>query len=183
MRRRLQLLLLCVALGAIIESGRTTMAPPRSLSRRRHALSATPWILQVSDHGAAAIILGKARFEVTSQFSEPGPVWNNLSTATAAAAAQMQEEAWEVSVDRSGAAAGTWVVTASARTFTLRRTLQIVPPPPQLPQKLLINDSITSTASSVIGMSIRHYAALASGGEVGLAAVPGRVNAGTCGTE
>ena len=120
-----------------------------------------------------------ARFEVTSHFSEPGPVWNNLST-TAVEPAQTQ--AWGVNVDRSGAAAGTWVVMASARTFTLRRKLQLVPPPPQLPQKLFVNDTITSTESSVIGMSIRHYTALV-GGEVECAAVLGRINAGTCGTE
>eukprot|EP01051_Picozoa_sp_SAG22_P016976 SAG22_NODE_2516_length_2488_cov_1.879029_2_plen_334_part_00 len=127
--------------------------------------------------GATIAIGGAARFEITSQFSEPGPVWNILSTTAAAAAA-----GWQVTVDRSAAAVGTFVVRAAARTFTLRRTLQLVPPPPQLPHKLLVNDTITSTAPSTIGMHIRHHAALASG-KVDSAAVPGRIDAGTCGTE
>ena len=151
------------------------------LSRRQHVLAPTPWTVEVSSLGAVTITIGAARFEVSSQFSEPGPLWNNLSTA---APPTSTSHAWEVAVDRARASAGTWAVTASAETFTLRRTLHLVPPLPQLPQKLLINDTITSKVSSVIGMHIRHHAALASGGGgVHSAAVPGRINAGACGTE
>ena len=169
----LRRLLLAAALGCW--AGDRGTGAPSVLSRRREWLAAAPWGLQVSDHGALAITVGGARFEVTSQFSEPGPVWNSLSEA------QTDEpRAWQVAVDRSGAAGGTWVVHASAQTFTLRRKLQLVPPPPQLPHKLLVNDTITSTAPTVIGMHVRHYAALTSG-DVASAAVPGRINAGTCG--
>ena len=151
----------------------------RSLSRREHVLAPTPWALEVTDGGAAAITIGTARFDVTSQFSEPGPLWNNLTTARPTGSL-----GWRVQVNRSLASAGTWTVTASTRTFALRRKFQLVPPPPQKPQKLLVNDTITSKAPATIGMNIRHYAALVSSrGEVDSAAVPGRINAGACGTE
>ena len=93
-------------------------------------------------------------------------------------------------VDRSAAAAGRWVVDArinpepgSSAPFSLRRVYQLEPAPPALPRKVLINDTLTSHAAATIGLHVRHHATLAAGARVDSAAVPGRFDPGTCGTE
>lgn len=86
------------------------------------------------------------------------------------------------------------MVVAAARNYTLRRVIQLDPAlvPASAPERddlmvvaarrILVNDTIVSTASAPIGMIVRHRAALQVG-SVGSAVVPGILNAGMCGTE
>jgi hypothetical protein len=151
-------------------------------------------------------------FEVTSALSESGyngggrylpPVWHslgNLSGMPSLAdgdvlrppAAPVTEggqsvspvvSQMNVSVDRAQAGAGRWVITASTQLFELRRTFQLEPAPPSLPRKVLVNDSLTSLATQLIGTHVRHHARLISGGAPAAAAVPGRFAPNSCGTE
>jgi hypothetical protein len=78
-----------------------------------------------------------------------------------------------VTVDWSEANAGRWVVRAQTPTYALRRVFQLDPAPPMLPRKVLVNDTITSTAAAVIGVHVRHLAEVVSG-DVDNVQVPGR---------
>ncbi len=80
----------------------------------------------------------KAFATVDSAFSEPGPVWHNL-TATPSSA-----DAWSVHVDRSKAFEGVWTVTAKAPTFSLTRVVTLNPPPHETPLRVLINDTFST---------------------------------------
>ena len=167
--------------------------PPPPLSRRAQALAPTTFGLTVGRGGAFSLDVDGVLFEVTSGFSEVGPHWNNLTLA----APTSGSNSWAggaPTIDASGAARGRWVVTATATNFTLTRVVQI-DPPLALPKartdklvsarRLLINDTITNTApaGAVIGLSIRHNAALAKGGTVDGATVPGVLLPGMCGTD
>eukprot|EP01050_Picozoa_sp_SAG11_P004586 SAG11_NODE_296_length_11092_cov_24.402620_11_plen_258_part_00 len=155
--------------------------------------------IKSSPAGAAATV-----FEVASAFSEAGftaaggkyrpPTWHGLgnlsgmpqladSGLVATASQQAALGQMVVKVDRSAAALGTWVVTAKTTLFALRRVFQLIPAPPLLPRKVLVNDSLTSLTTKLIGTHVRHHARLVAGGEPAGAAVPGRFLPNTCGTE
>ena len=102
---------------------------------------------------------------VDSAFSEPGPVWHNL-TATPSSA-----DAWSVHVDRSKAFEGVWTVTAKAPTFSLTRVVTLNPPPHKTPLRVLINDTFSTPTTmalshdhalpsldDIIGIYVRHTA-------------------------
>ena len=164
------------------------MLPPL-LSRRAASLAPTSLTLVIGDGGALALMLGPVSFEVSSSFSEVGPHWNNMNASSGGGGGWSSGPA----VDRSRAAEGRWVVVASARNYTLRRVIQL--DPPLVPgsqlrgsgstvtaRRILVNDTIASTASAPIGMIVRHRAGVLEG-SVGSAVVPGILNAGMCGTE
>ena len=159
--------------------------------------------IESSTAGAAATV-----FEVASAFSQGGfteagtynpPTWHGLGNLsgmpTLADSGLLVKEASSaeqpatlgqmvVKVDRSAAASkGTWVVTAKTGLFALRRVFQLVPAPPLLPRKVLVNDSLTSLTAQLIGTHVRHHARLIEGGEPAGAAVPGRFLPNSCGTE
>jgi hypothetical protein len=157
------------------------VAPLPHLSRRAQVLAGAASVsFSVDPGGGAAITVGASTFHVASSFSEPGPRWNNLTVGAPPAAGGTTP--WPVTVDRSGERTGTWVVQALAPSFTVRRVLQLHPAPPALPRRILVNDTIISTASDVIGVHVRHHAQLVSG-TVDDVQVPGRFEPGMCGTE
>ena len=160
--------------------------PPPLLSRRSQALAPTSFILTVGRGGALVLDLDNIIFEVTSQWSEVGPHWNNLTV--------VPSNGWAAGgspvVDASGSAHGRWVVTANASNFTLSRVIQIDPPPPNTrtdrqvsARRLLINDTVTNNVPATIGMIVRHNAALVQGGTVDSVTVPGVLSPHSCGTD
>lgn len=161
--------------------------PPPLLSRRSQALAPTDFILTVGPGGALSLNLDNVIFDVTSQWSEVGPHWNNLTLASSGTAG------WAggaPTVDASGSAQGRWVVKARAVNFTLSRVIQIDPPPTDVrtdkqvsARRLLINDTITNTVSATIGMVVNHNAALVKGGKVDSVTVPGLLSPASCGTD
>jgi hypothetical protein len=183
----------------------TTLAP--GISRRAHFTSGVEFDLRVLDSGSCAITIEGTRFEVVSAFSEAGfttvqgqyhpPTWHalgNISNMPTSAVDGVVVEAFEdraperqvpnVTVDRSQAAQGRWVVATSiAGLFTVRRVFQLYPAPPLLPRKVLVNDSIMSLSPAMLGTHVRHHARLMSGGTAAGAAVPGRYFPTSCGTE
>ena len=181
MRRVVALLLL---LCACAQAGEP---PPPLLSRRSQALAPASFILTVGRGGALSLNLDNIVFEVTSQWSEVGPHWNNLTVGPSGS------NGWATGapvVDASGSAQGRWVVTAKASNFTLSRVIQIDPPPPKTrtdrqvsARRLLINDTVTNIALTTIGMAIRHSAALVQGGTVDSVTVPGVLSPHSCGTD
>lgn len=180
MRRVLATLLLT---GAQLAAGE----PPPLLSRRSQALGPTEFILTIGRGGALSVNLDGIVYEVTSQWSEVGPHWNNLTLVSSGSNGWAGDAP---AVDASDSAQGRWVVTAKATNFTLSRVIQIDPPPPKArtdvevsARRLLINDTITSTASATIGMVIRHSAALVNGGTVDSVTVPGLLSPHSCGTD
>jgi hypothetical protein len=180
----------CV-LALLLLMGRQPAAgePPPLRSRRSQALAPTDFILTVGRGGGLSVNLDGIVYEVTSQWSEVGPHWNNLTLVSGGS------NGWAggaPAVDASDSAQGRWVVTAKATNFTLSRVIQIdFPPPPNKARtdgqvnarRLLINDTITNTASATIGMVITHNAALVQGGTVDSVTVPGLLSPHSCGTD
>ena len=73
--------------------------------------------VQVGDGGAVEVQSGNAtRIILSSSFSEPGPVFHNLSTSPLPGGGS-----WAVEVDRVNVSRGMWTVRASAPSFSLRR--------------------------------------------------------------
>ena len=96
----------------------------------------------------------------------------------------------QVSVNRSMASSGVWVVEGETQRFTVRRKLVLDPLPPRPARRVLVNDTIITTtnrakrstllsshveSTDVIGIYVRHRATIASTPEdVDSAVVPGR---------
>jgi hypothetical protein len=158
---------------------------PPLRSRRAQALAGADFTFSVDAGGGASIVTQGATFQLASSFSSPGrdePVWHNLSKDAA-------HSGWSVAVDRSGAGRGEWVVRAvpavvgAAANFTVKRRYHLDPAPPARPIRVLINDSLTSLADEIIGVHVQHHARLTAGGTVESVQVPGRFEAGMCGTD
>ena len=121
---------------------------------------------------------------VSSSFSEPGPLWHNLSVAPDAGG-------WTVTVDSANAASGRWVVRANAASFRLVRVYALIPPQAgsEVGQwRLLVNDTITTLSSSsldaTVGISVQHRATVArTAEEVEEVLVPGTFSRTQCGTD
>ena len=154
------------------------------LSRRAAALAGKRFTLAVEDGGGATIRVGGAEFALVSGFSAPGigaaPAWHNLTAGAAGSSAD--PGAWAVRVDRTRAEGGVWVVHASSAHFTLTRRYALDPPPPSLPLRVLVNDTLASSAAEIIGVHVRHDAQLTAG-TVDNVQVPGRFEPGMCGTD
>ena len=110
------------------------------------------------------------RFELFSAFSEVGPHWNVLSLNSTS------DSGWAKTPEVTSRGDGRWMVTAEAKNYTLTRVLQLDPWPGP-PWRVLVNDTITSLHQTApIGLFVRHSAAIAAGGEVAHAVVPGILN-------
>jgi hypothetical protein len=165
------------------------------LSRLEGALSAQGFVLNVSSGGAAVLFARNGGDNahlttVTSSFSEPGPKYYTFSTEPTAAG-------WAVDIDRSRAASGIWTVTASAKTYRVRRTYTLDPNPLN-PRRVLVNDTISTPVgglgaaplstglpgpTDVLGISIKHTATVAdTAAEVEAALTPGTYGVWQCGT-
>ena len=129
---------------------------------------------------------------ITSGFSSPGPEWNEFSTSSAASSAG---PGWAVTVDRSKAAGGMWTVEGRRASFSVVRTYTLDPLPPAEPRRVLVNDTISTppsedwpaneppSASSVLGISVRHTATVAASADaVDTAIVPGAYGGWQCDT-
>ena len=170
-----------------------------AVSRSHLALGAQDFQLIVSDAGTATLVsssLGANDDDdgskqqqhlttVSSAWSSPGPVWNEFTESAAAPAAGSN---WTVTVDRSHAAEGMWLVQGKRKEFTVQRAYILDPPPPQKPRRVLVNDTLstpiatgpglqwtaTPTYEDIIGISVRHRATVAvTAAEVESAVVPG----------
>jgi hypothetical protein len=200
--------------GTAADDGLPSMSRLPTISRIRQALGAQNFRLLVSDGGAATLVSspplssganidggpqeeqgqGQGQQHLTtisSGWSSPGPVWNEFrefKKDSGAAAAG----GWRVTVDRSRAAEGVWLVRGEHQNFTVQRAYVLDPPPPQRPRRVLVNDTLsthtataaelgssnrwsaTPTHEDVIGISVRHRATVAAtAAEVESAVVPG----------
>jgi hypothetical protein len=143
--------------------------------------------ITVTDNGAVSVVdsTGAQLASIVSAFSEPGPIWNNLSVA------KPPPGSWRVRVDRSKAGSGLWFVSAAASSYSLNRTIALDPVPPARPRRLLFNDTFStatlhhnSPPTDVIGIYTRHtvYMDSATEEEVAAALVPGTFAVSMCGT-
>ena len=145
------------------------------LSRRAEAIKGKAFTFRVVDGGGATLSIGAATFDIASAFSAPGSplVWNNLTEKV---------DGWAVRVDRAHADEGRWTVSASSGDYTLSRRYALDPAPPVAALRVLIDDTLTSTAAELIGISVKHDVRLARG-TVDNVQVPGRFEPGMCGTD
>ena len=195
---------LCVLLLAGSKAASTT---PPVVSRLPAALAPQGFTLNVTEYGAMVLTAGGTHLStISSSFSEPGPLLHNFSALPSSTVT-----GWTVTVDRSRAASGVWLVRAEAKGFRVLRAVTL--DPPQAPRRVLVNDTISTPASSgddpsvftaaegaaaagagaaagtpgptdVVGISIKHTATVAdTAALVDTAVVPGTFGGWQCGTD
>ena len=174
--------LILQVLHVLVWGGCGAAAAPPLLSRRADALAGGGWDVNVSDAGDITLSargpLAQVRFNVVSAFSEAGPRWNSLgdvsgmptmgdggSRGPTELSAGIETRPFDVQVDRSAALDGRWVVRAEIReaagtrpSFSLVRVVQLDPPPPALPLKVLslgrLSDSRVRTCLFILPLII-----------------------------
>ena len=148
-----------------------------AVSRLHRVRAAQNFSLAVTDGGALEITVGgTVRAVIASSFSQPGPRYNNFSSAAAAAAG------WNVSVDSSAAKKGRWRVSAATAdaAYAVDRAVQLDPFP--LFRRVLINDTIVA-GDATVGMLLSHVASFPGKQIMQSAIAPGTYFRDQCGTD